>query len=84
MQDEPKRTTQLSGHNYAKKAVTDEEDLVDKLLKQTGCAEQNFAVQECMFEHRDWRKCQDSVSAMKKCMEAYETRKKLLETSNAV
>jgi len=82
MGDESKRTTPVSGHNYAKKPVADEEDLVDKLLRQTGCSDQNFAVQECMFEHRDWRKCQDSVRAMKECMAAYEARKKLLETSS--
>lgn len=25
--------------------------------------------QECMFEHRDWRRCQPLVQALKQCME---------------
>ncbi|XP_041469341.1 cytochrome c oxidase assembly factor 4 homolog, mitochondrial-like [Lytechinus variegatus] len=46
----------------------DEEDPVEKMISQTGCLELHYAVQECMADNRDWRKCQDHVSAFKKCI----------------
>ena len=46
----------------------EEEDMVDVMIKKTGCTEQNYAVQDCMFENRDWRKCQKEVKAFRECM----------------
>ncbi|KAI1295330.1 Cytochrome c oxidase assembly factor 4 -like protein, mitochondrial [Halotydeus destructor] len=62
------------GHHYERRAKQstdgddDEEDPVERMLKQTGCYDQHYAVQECMFENRDWRKCQDHVKTFKECM----------------
>ena len=30
----------------------EEEDLVDQLLKKSGCTEEHYLVQECMVEHQ--------------------------------
>ena len=46
----------------------EEEDLVDKLLKKSGCTEEHYLVQECMVEHQDWRKCQKVLKDLQVCM----------------
>eukprot|EP00095_Tigriopus_kingsejongensis_P003277 maker-scaffold675_size187964-snap-gene-0.33 protein:Tk03277 transcript:maker-scaffold675_size187964-snap-gene-0.33-mRNA-1 annotation:"probable aminopeptidase npepl1" len=35
-----------------------EDDLVERSLKASGCLELHFQVQECMVDHKDWRRCQ--------------------------
>lgn len=44
------------------------EDPVERMLKRTGCMELHYQVQECIAEHRDWRKCQNEVKRFKECM----------------
>ena len=46
----------------------EEEDRMEAAIRKTGCSDENFAVQDCMFEHRDWRKCQKQVKAFKECI----------------
>ena len=48
-------------HNRSVKPDDDDEDLVDKMLKKAGCADQHYAIQLCMVEKQDWRKCQTEV-----------------------
>ena len=48
--------------------LEEEEDLVDQLLKKSGCTEQHYSVQECMVEHQDWRKCQKGLKDLQQCM----------------
>ncbi|XP_051539426.1 cytochrome c oxidase assembly factor 4 homolog, mitochondrial [Myxocyprinus asiaticus] len=64
----------------------DEGDPVDQMISMTGCAELHYALQECMAEHQDWRKCQTVVQKFKECMATYQnTRKEQLlkqRTSN--
>ncbi|VEL38619.1 unnamed protein product [Protopolystoma xenopodis] len=38
----------------------DEDDLI-KTIRKTGCLERHFAVMECTYEHKDWRRCQKEV-----------------------
>jgi cytochrome c oxidase assembly factor 4 len=74
-----------SPHNYQRKAPPQEdedEDPVDKMLKQTGCAELHYSLQECMSEYKDWRKCQDLVQEFKKCMTTYEVKRQALRSGN--
>ncbi|XP_071478516.1 uncharacterized protein [Diadema antillarum] len=49
----------------------DDDDPVDAMIKKTGCLELHYAVQECMADNRDWRKCQDQVAAFGKCIGDY-------------
>lgn len=51
------------------------DDPVTKLLKESGCLRVNTELQECMFQHKDWRKCQSLVQALKECMEGYKQQK---------
>lgn len=53
----------------------DDEDLVDKLLKKTGCTELHYKVQECIAEKRDWRQCQEEVKNFRICMDNYNKKK---------
>eukprot|EP00045_Choanoeca_perplexa_P017605 m.259217 g.259217 ORF g.259217 m.259217 type:complete len:75 (+) comp17585_c0_seq4:8353-8577(+) len=47
----------------------DEPDEAEQRLDETGCKEEHFAVLDCMGDnHRDWRRCQDVVKALKDCM----------------
>ena len=48
--------------------LEEEEDLVDKLVRKTGCEDEHYLVQECMVEHQDWRKCQDALKSFQSCM----------------
>jgi len=48
--------------------IEEEEDLVDKLVRKTGCEDEHYLVQECMVEHQDWRKCQDALKSFQSCM----------------
>ncbi|XP_032637024.1 cytochrome c oxidase assembly factor 4 homolog, mitochondrial [Chelonoidis abingdonii] len=59
------------GHNWSQKSE-DEEDPLDQMILRTGCATFHYAVQECMAEHQDWRKCQQQVQAFKDCMKEHQ------------
>ncbi|KAH0625277.1 hypothetical protein JD844_033734 [Phrynosoma platyrhinos] len=63
-----------SGHNWIRKPKTEEEeeDPFDRMIARTGCASFHYAVQECMAEHQDWRKCQQQVQGFKDCMREYQ------------
>ena len=53
--------------------LEEEEDLVDRLLKKSGCTEEHYLVQECMVEHQDWRKCQKVLKDLQVCMSQSQT-----------
>jgi hypothetical protein len=48
----------------------DDEDLnpAERMLKKSGCLELHYGVQECMAEHKDWRKCKGQVNAFRDCV----------------
>ena len=48
--------------------LEEEEDLVDQLLKKSGCTAEHYSVQECMVEHQDWRKCQAVLKNFQACL----------------
>ena len=47
----------------------DEMDHIERQLTKIGCLEAHYAVQECMYDAKDWRKCQDQVRDFKNCIE---------------
>nr|XP_031839492.1 cytochrome c oxidase assembly factor 4 homolog, mitochondrial [Nomia melanderi] len=49
-----------------------EVDLVEEMLKKTGCMELHYQVQECIAETQDWRKCQGILKEFKQCMDTYQ------------
>jgi len=61
-------------HGFTKKDKTkvnedDDDDPVEKMLKAAGCLEKHYAVQECIAETHDWRRCQQPVQDFRKCIE---------------
>uniref|UniRef100_A0A5S6QKY2 CHCH domain-containing protein n=1 Tax=Trichuris muris TaxID=70415 RepID=A0A5S6QKY2_TRIMR len=52
-----------------KLADSEETDLTERLIEETGCAKLHYAVQECYSEKRDWRRCKDILDQFKRCME---------------
>ena len=60
-----------SPHNRSRNEE-DEDDPVDRMISRTGCADLHYAVQECMAEHQDWRKCREQVQTFKDCMTTFQ------------
>ncbi|CAG2182174.1 unnamed protein product, partial [Oppiella nova] len=84
-------------HNYERPVRTssgddEEEDPLETMLNRTGCKELHYSLQtrasiplttqDCMAEHRDWRRCQDLVQKFKDCMIAYEKTKQHHKTNS--
>ncbi|NWJ07312.1 COA4 factor, partial [Crypturellus undulatus] len=68
------------GHRWSRPAPQkededEEEDPVDAMVARTGCAAQHGALQDCMAEQRDWRRCQALVHALRDCMARHEQRR---------
>ncbi|KAK2870972.1 hypothetical protein Q8A67_023499 [Cirrhinus molitorella] len=56
-------STSPSPHNRSRSE--DEDDPVDGMISRTGCAQLHYALQDCMAEQQDWRKCQTEVQKFK-------------------
>lgn len=55
-------------HQEKLENLTEEEkDEYDIMLDKSGCAKFHYALQDCYFEHNDWRKCQKEMADFKKC-----------------
>lgn len=63
--------TSVNPHDrkFTKPADDDDMDPVEKHLSKVGCLNLHYAVQECMFDNKDWRKCQEQVHEFRKCIE---------------
>ena len=58
-------------HTTREEEEEEEDDPVIRAIQKTGCLELHYALQECMAERQDWRKCQDSMLNFKNCMNDY-------------
>ena len=65
----------LNGKISYEEEDDEEEDKIDAAIRKTGCSEENSAVQDCMFENKDWRKCQEQVKSFKECIMRSQKRK---------
>ncbi|XP_076024430.1 cytochrome c oxidase assembly factor 4 homolog, mitochondrial [Genypterus blacodes] len=63
-----------SPHDRSRR-TEEEDDPVERMISQTGCAELHYAVQECMAERQDWRLCQSHVKTFKDCMMTFQRAK---------
>uniref|UniRef100_UPI00358F0D28 cytochrome c oxidase assembly factor 4 homolog, mitochondrial isoform X2 n=1 Tax=Myxine glutinosa TaxID=7769 RepID=UPI00358F0D28 len=50
-------------------------DPLDDMLSRTGCLQLHHAVQACIAETQDWRRCQKEVSAFRDCMAAQQSKR---------
>ncbi|KAM3173358.1 hypothetical protein ACTXT7_012649 [Hymenolepis weldensis] len=64
----------MSGHDY-KPAIPKTDDDEEEDLR-TGCLDQHNAIMECMYNHKDWRKCQNEVKFFRQCMSKKEEKPK--------
>ena len=60
------------GHGNHKRNEDPDEDRVERILREKGCLELHYAVQECIADTKDWRKCQNQVQEFRKCIEKSE------------
>uniref|UniRef100_A0A914CWS7 Uncharacterized protein n=1 Tax=Acrobeloides nanus TaxID=290746 RepID=A0A914CWS7_9BILA len=60
MKNCPKEVTKLNQF--------DEEDQVDKMIRNSGCWDHHTSVVNCMNDAQDWRKCQGQLQEFRKCM----------------
>ena len=69
MSEPHKRTRKLSECELNNpKGANDEEDPVITKLTKLGCLEKHYAVQDCFFETKDWRKCSKEVKEFQDCV----------------
>lgn len=61
-------------HN--REITKDEDDPVDEMIRKTGCLDKHYAIQFCMADHKDWRKCQVEVKDFQDCINLYNSSKK--------
>ena len=54
----------------------EEKDSFELALEKSGCAKHHYALQDCYFEHRDWRKCKKEMEELKKCTDEQQKMKK--------
>ena len=63
-----KKTKRVSECDITQVDDNNEEDPVIKNLTKIGCLEKHYAVQDCYFESKDWRKCVKEVNDFKECV----------------
>jgi cytochrome c oxidase assembly factor 4 len=51
----------------------------NEIIERTGCSELHDLLMICMYDNKDWRKCQKEVQDFKKC---YTENKDKLEKNN--
>ena len=56
-------------HERKVSSADDDLDPAERMLKASGCLDSHYAVQACMVDHKDWRRCQDQVKLFKECIE---------------
>ena len=59
----------------AENLTEEEEDLYETLIEKSGCAQYHYALQDCYFEHNDWRKCTKEMQEFKKCVDKQKKQK---------
>ena len=60
----------MAGHHKQRleEQSEEEKDVYETLIENSGCSKFHFALQDCYFEHNDWRKCQKEMTEFKRCM----------------
>lgn len=67
----------VAGHHKQKlEQQSEEEDVYETLIENSGCSKFHFALQDCYFEHGDWRKCQKEWQSLE-CMSDHSKQKRI-------
>lgn len=70
------------GHNPRIVLSDNPTDKVDRAIKSTGCSDLNNLVNECHFEHKDWRKCTFEMKMFKECMDKHKLQQNRRRSQN--
>ena len=66
----------MSSHKEKLENLTEEEkDSYEIALEKSGCSQFHFALQDCYFEHKDWRMCQKEMAEFKRCYDSKNKKK---------
>ena len=73
---DPTKNPSNFGHGDPKLRLAGQEGAkIENAIKKTGCSDLNDLVNECHFEHKDWRKCTFEMKMFRDCMEKYKRRR---------
>lgn len=76
MSGSSKSSTHGQSHQDKLKDQTEEErDVYETVINKSGCAKFHFALQDCYFDHNDWRKCKKEMEAFKMCVNTQKSSK---------
>ena len=64
------------GWSSQAEAGGEEKDVYETLIENSGCSKFHFPLQDCYFEHNDWKKCQEEMAEFKQCMSEHGKQKK--------
>lgn len=53
----------------------EEKDSYEVALENSGCSQFHYALQDCYFQHKDWRKCKKEMAEFKECTDRQNKRK---------
>lgn len=73
--DRHKRDQQDSNKTGEEKEE-EEEDFFNLAIQRSGCAKENYALQDCFADTGDWRKCHKEMVQFKMCMDKHKKMKK--------
>ncbi|PYH47640.1 uncharacterized protein BP01DRAFT_390157 [Aspergillus saccharolyticus JOP 1030-1] len=45
----------------------DEPDEWEKRISRTGCADEQMTLNDCVYQKKDWRSCQQEMEAFREC-----------------
>ena len=75
--------TKMTSHKEKQESLTEEEkDVYECALEKSGCSKFHFALQDCYYEHKDWRKCKKEMADLKKCTDEQIQKKAKLKSQN--
>ncbi len=47
----------------------EERDEWEERIERSSCSKFHYALQECYWEHKDWRQCQREMAEFRRCMD---------------
>ena len=53
----------------------EEEDPFEMRVEKSGCAKFHYALQDCHYQHGDWRKCKKEMEDFKQCVDEQKRKK---------
>ena len=68
MAESPPPPTHQTHKEKIQNQTEEEKDVYETAIENSGCSKFHFALQDCYFEHNDWRKCRKEMEDFKLCV----------------